>query len=145
MKTTRFLLRGFRRPRKIACFALGKLERQVLEELLSEGVRDIYRALTRNCLYDFDDNARQTLQKSLLERRKDGRRLSMPLCFLADLDQDQRRRDRRTVRTWGRCRRASSRLHCRYNQRERSRATRRTRSPGAREEERAGTKELVHV
>src|SRR5688572_16124702 len=32
MKTSRFLLRGFRRPREIACFALGKLERQVLEE-----------------------------------------------------------------------------------------------------------------
>lgn len=26
MKTSRFLLRGFRRPREIACFALGKLE-----------------------------------------------------------------------------------------------------------------------
>ena len=32
MKTSQFFLRGFRRPREIACFALGKLERQVLEE-----------------------------------------------------------------------------------------------------------------
>src|SRR6185503_11510200 len=47
MKTSRFLLRGFRRPREIACFALGKLERQVMEETWRLGevsVRDIYRA-----------------------------------------------------------------------------------------------------
>jgi hypothetical protein len=32
MKSPKFLLRGFRRPREIAPLALGKLERQVLDE-----------------------------------------------------------------------------------------------------------------
>ena len=48
MKTSQFLLRGFRRPREIACFALGKLERQVMEEIWRLGevsVRDVYRAV----------------------------------------------------------------------------------------------------
>ena len=32
MKAPRFLFRGFRRPSEVATFALGKLERQVLDE-----------------------------------------------------------------------------------------------------------------
>ena len=77
MKTSQFLLRGFRRPREIACFALGKLERRVLEETWRVGeasVRDIY--------HDFDQRIANTtfmttldrlFKKKLLERRKDGR------------------------------------------------------------------------
>ncbi len=48
MKAPRFLLRGFRRPREVASLALGKLERQVLDEIWRRGevcVRDIYVAL----------------------------------------------------------------------------------------------------
>ena len=55
MNNSRFLLRGFRRPREIACFALGKLERQVLEEIWRLGevtVRDVYRAL-REVMWQF--------------------------------------------------------------------------------------------
>ena len=53
MKTSRFLLRGFRRPREIACFALRKLERQVMEETWRLGevsVRDIHRAFDERSL-----------------------------------------------------------------------------------------------
>ena len=47
MKTPRFLLRGFRRPSEVASLALGKLERQVLDEVWARrelSVRDIYLA-----------------------------------------------------------------------------------------------------
>ncbi len=37
MKTPRFLLRGFRRPREVASLALGRLEREVLEEIWRQG------------------------------------------------------------------------------------------------------------
>ena len=77
MKTTRFLLRGFRRPREIACFALGKLERQVLEETWRLGevsVRDIYRAFEERVAYTtLMTTLDRLFKKNLLERRKDGR------------------------------------------------------------------------
>ena len=77
MKTSRFLLRGFRRPREIACFALGKLERQVMEETWRLGevsVRDIYRAFNEQIAYTtLMTTLDRLFKKQLLERRKDGR------------------------------------------------------------------------
>jgi predicted transcriptional regulator len=78
MKTTRFVLRGFRRPREIACFALGKLERQVLEEIWRFGsevsVRVIHRAFDERVAYTTLMTTLDRLyKKNLLERRKDGR------------------------------------------------------------------------
>ena len=89
MKTSRFLLRGFRRPREIACFALGKLRAAGAPkkpgELGEVSVRDIYR--------DFDERVAYTtlmttldrlFKKNLLERRKDGRAVCpCTLCFSA--------------------------------------------------------------
>ena len=77
MKTSRFLLRGFRRPREIACFALGKLERQVLEETWRLGevsVRDIYRAFDERIAYTtLMTTLDRLFKKNLLARHKDGR------------------------------------------------------------------------
>ena len=78
MNTSRFLLRGFRRPRDIAGFALGKLERQVLEEIWrfsSEvSVRDIYRTFDERIAYTtLMTTLDRLFKKNLLERRKDGR------------------------------------------------------------------------
>lgn len=77
MKTTRFLLRGFRRPREIAGFALGRLERQVLEETWRLGevsVRDIYRSFDEKIAYTtLMTTLDRLFKKNLLERRKDGR------------------------------------------------------------------------
>ena len=77
MKTSRFLLRGFRRPREIACFALGNLERKVLEETWRLGevsVRDIYRAFDEKIAYTtLMTTLDRLFKKNLLERRKDGR------------------------------------------------------------------------
>jgi predicted transcriptional regulator len=77
MKTSRFLLRGFRRPREIACFALGKLERQVLEETWRLGevsVRDIHRAFDERIAYTtLMTTLDRLFKKNLLARRKDGR------------------------------------------------------------------------
>src|SRR6185503_12315407 len=77
MKTSQFLLRGFRRPREIACFALGKLERQVLEETWRLGevsVRDVHRAFEERIAYTtLMTTLDRLFKKNLLERRKDGR------------------------------------------------------------------------
>lgn len=77
MKTSGFLLRGFRRPREIACFALGKLERQVLEETWRVGevsVRDIHRAFEERIAYTtLMTTLDRLFKKNLLARRKDGR------------------------------------------------------------------------
>lgn len=77
MKTSRFLLRGFRRPREIATSALGKLERQVMEETWRLGevsVRDIHRAFEERIAYTtLMTTLDRLFKKKLLERRKDGR------------------------------------------------------------------------
>src|SRR3954467_13849633 len=76
MKTP-FLLRGFRRPREIACFALGKLERQVMEETWRLGevsVRDVHRSFNEQIAYTtLMTTLDRLFKKKLLERRKDGR------------------------------------------------------------------------
>ena len=77
MNSSRFLLRGFRRPREIACFALGKLERQVIEEIWRFGevsVRDVVRAFDEQVAYTTIMTTLDRLyKKKLLQRRKDGR------------------------------------------------------------------------
>src|SRR6187549_993885 len=77
MTTSRFLLRGFRRPREIACFALGKLGRQVMEETWRLGevsVRDIHRAFDERIAYTtLMTTLDRLFKKNLLNRRKDGR------------------------------------------------------------------------
>src|ERR1043166_3845485 len=91
MKTSRFLLRGFRRPREIACFALGKLERQVLEETWRLGevsVRDIHRIFNEQIAYTtLMTTLDRLFKKKLLERRKDGRAfLYAPVVSREELD-----------------------------------------------------------
>jgi predicted transcriptional regulator len=77
MKTPRFLLRGFRRPSEVALLALGKLERQVLDETWSRrevSVRDIYLKFEERIAYTTLMTTLDRLyKKRLLDRRKDGR------------------------------------------------------------------------
>lgn len=77
MKTPRFLLRGFRRPSEVASLALGKLERQVLEEVWRRGevsVREVFVIFGEKIAYTTLMTTLDRLHKKrLLERRKDGR------------------------------------------------------------------------
>ena len=77
MKTSRFLLRGFRRPQEVASLALGKLERQVLDQAWDRGevsVRDIFLAFEERIAYTTLMTTLDRLyKKRLLDRRKDGR------------------------------------------------------------------------
>ena len=77
MKSPRFLLRGFRRPSELASLALGRLERQVLEEIWRRGetsVRDIFLAFNEQVAYTTLMTTLDRLyKKRLLSRRKDGR------------------------------------------------------------------------
>jgi predicted transcriptional regulator len=77
MKTPRFLLRGFRRPSEVASLALGKLERQVLDEAWARGevsVRDIYLTFEERIAYTTLMTTLDRLyKKRLLDRRKGGR------------------------------------------------------------------------
>lgn len=77
MKSPRFLLRGFRRPSELAALALGRLERQVLEETWRRGetsVRDIFSSFEQRIAYTTVMTTLDRLyKKRLLSRRKDGR------------------------------------------------------------------------
>ena len=77
MKTARFLLRGFKRPREVASEALGKLEQNVLQEIWRRdeaSVRDIYVAFGEKVAYTTLMTTLDRLyKKNLLTRRKDGR------------------------------------------------------------------------
>ena len=91
MNSSRFLLRGFRRPREIACFALGKLEREVLEQTWRLGevsVRDVYRAFDERIAYTtLMTTLDRLFKKNLLARRKDGRAFVYSACVSQeDLD-----------------------------------------------------------
>jgi predicted transcriptional regulator len=91
MKTSRFLLRGFRRPREIACFALGKLERQVMEETWRRrevSVRDIHHAFEERIAYTtLMTTLDRLFKKKLLERRKEGRAfVYVPVVSRDELD-----------------------------------------------------------
>src|SRR5882672_11759666 len=77
VKTSRFLLRGFKRPREIVNQALGKLERAVLNEIWRRdevSVRDIYVAFGESIAYTtLMTTLDRLFKKKLLTRRKDGR------------------------------------------------------------------------
>src|ERR1700756_5729714 len=77
MKAPRFLLRGFRRPREVASLALGKLERQVLEQAWRRdevSVRDIFLSFEEQIAYTTLMTTLDRLyKKKILNRRKDGR------------------------------------------------------------------------
>jgi predicted transcriptional regulator len=77
MPVPKFTLRGFRRPREVASLALGKLERQVLDETWRSGevtVREVYTAFGENIAYTTLMTTLDRLyKKKLLQRRKDGR------------------------------------------------------------------------
>lgn len=78
MKTSGFLLHGFRRPREIiGRYSLGKLERQVLEEMWRRGevsVRDIYLAFEKRAAYTtIMTTLTRLYKKNLLKRRIEGR------------------------------------------------------------------------
>lgn len=77
MKPPKFLLRGFRRPREIAHIALGKLERQVLDETWKRGevtVREVHSAFGEKVAYTTLMTTLDRLyKKHLLHRRKLGR------------------------------------------------------------------------
>jgi predicted transcriptional regulator len=71
------MLRGFRRPREVASLALGKLERQVLDEAWKRSeltVRDVYLAFGESVAYTtLMTTLDRLFKKKLLTRRKDGR------------------------------------------------------------------------
>ena len=73
----KFTLRGFRRPREVASLALGKLERQVLNEAWKQqevSVRDVYLAFEEGVAYTTLMTTLDRLyKKNLLSRRKEGR------------------------------------------------------------------------
>jgi len=77
MKTSRFLLRGFKRPREVVSEALGKLEQNVLQEVWRRqeaSVRDIYLAFDEKIAYTtLMTTLDRLFKKKLLTRRKDGR------------------------------------------------------------------------
>jgi len=77
MKTPRFLLRGFRRPRDVASVALGPLEREVLEETWRReeiSVRDVFVSFNQRVAYTTLMTTLDRLyKKGLLSRRKSGR------------------------------------------------------------------------
>src|SRR5882762_8193080 len=77
MTTSRFLLRGFKRPRDVASEALGKLEQNVLKEIWRRdevSVRDIYLAFDEKIAYTtLMTTLDRLFKKKLLTRRKDVR------------------------------------------------------------------------
>lgn len=77
MKRPQFTLRGFRRPREVMLPALGKLEREVMEECWRRGetsVREMCRAFDERMAYTTLMTTLDRLhKKGLLARRKDGR------------------------------------------------------------------------
>jgi len=77
MPIPKFTLRGFRRPREVAAQALGKLEREVLNEIWRRdevSVRDVYLAFGESVAYTtLMTTLDRLFKKRLLTRRKDGR------------------------------------------------------------------------
>lgn len=77
MKPSRFLLRGFRRPREVASSALGHLERRTLKEVWHRGetsVRDVFVSFEKRIAYTTVMTTLDRLyKKGLLSRRKSGR------------------------------------------------------------------------
>jgi predicted transcriptional regulator len=91
MKLPRFTLRGFKRPREAIAASLGKLERDVLEEVWrrkSATVRDIHLAFDGRFAYTTLMTTLDRLyKKGLLERRKESRAfLYTPKCTPDELE-----------------------------------------------------------
>jgi predicted transcriptional regulator len=92
MKTPRFLLRGFKRPHDVATQSLGKLERQVLNEIWRReevSVRDVYVAFGERFAYTtLMTTLDRLFKKKLLTRRKDGRAfVYLPAVSSAEFEQ----------------------------------------------------------
>jgi predicted transcriptional regulator len=92
MKTPRFLLRGFKRPREVASQALGKLEREVLNEIWMReevSVRDVYLAFGERVAYTtLMTTLDRLFKKKLLTRRKNGRAfVYLPAVTRVEFDQ----------------------------------------------------------
>lgn len=92
MKTARFLLRGFKRPHDVATQSLGKLERQVLNEIWRReevSVRDVYVAFGERFAYTtLMTTLDRLFKKKLLTRRKDGRAfVYLPAVSSAEFEQ----------------------------------------------------------
>lgn len=92
MKPSKFLLRGFKRPHEVAYQALGRLEREVLNEIWRReevSVRDIYLAFGENIAYTtLMTTLDRLFKKKLLTRRKFGRAfLYLPAVSREEFDQ----------------------------------------------------------
>jgi predicted transcriptional regulator len=92
MPSPKFTLRGFKRPREVASLALGKLERQVLNEAWKQrevSVRDVYLAFGEIVAYTtLMTTLDRLFKKKLLTRRKEGRAfLYLPAVSPEELDQ----------------------------------------------------------
>lgn len=91
MPAPKFTLRGFKRPREVASFALGKLEQQVLTEVWKQrevSVRDVYLSFGESVAYTtLMTTLDRLFKKKLLTRRKDGRAfLYLPAVSPEELD-----------------------------------------------------------
>jgi predicted transcriptional regulator len=77
MKTPKFTIRGFRRPREVMQLTLGDLEREVMEELWRRGeasVREMHDAFGERMAYTTMMTTLDRLyKKRLLNRRKESR------------------------------------------------------------------------
>jgi predicted transcriptional regulator len=93
MTTSRFFLRGFKRPREVASESLGKLEQDVLNEIWRRkdvvSVRDVYVAFGERVAYTtLMTTLDRLFKKKLLTRRKDGRAfVYLPAVSSAELEQ----------------------------------------------------------
>ena len=92
MPIPKFTLRGFRRPREVAAQALGKLEREVLNEVWRRdevSVRDVYLAFAEGIAYTtLMTTLDRLFKKRLLTRRKDGRAfIYLPAVSQAEFEQ----------------------------------------------------------
>lgn len=77
MKIPQFTLFGYRRPREVVCLALGRLEREVMEEIWRRGevsVGDVQQAFDERIAYTTLMTTLDRLyKKGLLVRQKSGR------------------------------------------------------------------------
>ena len=77
MKSPGFTLFGFRRPREVICLALGRLEREVMEEAWERGetsVAEVHKAFGERVAYTtLMTTLDRLFKKGLLTREKDGR------------------------------------------------------------------------
>ena len=93
MKVPRFTLFGFKRPREVAIPTLGRLEREVMEQVWRDGgevsVRAVHLSLGERMAYTTLMTTLDRLyKKGLLARRKDGRAfLYAPRVSPAELEQ----------------------------------------------------------